>query len=447
MASPDRPVSRLEIFGWSMYDFANSSYTTVIVTVAYAVVFAQVVVGPDDPTAAVLEYRFGNLLWSIALSISYGITVLTLPLVGAVMDHVGHKKRFLFASTALTVGATALLYFASPGLWPLALVLIVLSNVGFSLGESFIAAFLPDLGPPEALGRISGFAWGFGYVGGLLSTGLVIALLGAPVAENWGLQALIGPVTALWFGLAAVPTFLLVRDRGQRKPLPAGQSIWTIGLSQSLDTWRHLRAYRDLMVFFLSYLFAMAGLSIVVAFAFIYGEQVIGWSNTTRTLMFVITQISATLGALGFGLLQGRLGDKPTYALTLVVWVAAVVLIWGTPGVAAFLNGVLGASLATEQIFLGVGAFAGLCIGSTQSAGRTMVALYSPREKIGEFFGLWGVFGKLAAIFGLLALGGLQAWLGLQTAILVTGVFFALGLVVVLFVDDARARRVAASAG
>jgi len=429
-----------------MYDFANSSYTTVIVTVAYAVVFAQIVVGPDDPTAAVPEYRWGNLLWSVALSIAYGITVLLLPLLGAVMDHAGHKKRFLAVATALTVVPTALLFLAGPGMWPLAVVLVVLSNLGFSVGESFIATFLPGLGPPESLGKISGAAWAFGYAGGLVSTAIVVFGLGAPTVENWPMQAWIGPITAAWFLFASIPTFLLIRDRTVPTPLPEGHTLFTIGLHQTIDTVRHLRRYRDLMVFFASYLLAMAGLSIVVAFAFVYGEQVVHWSPMTRTLMFVVTQITAMFGALGFGFLQGRIGDKPTFAITLVVWVGAVLLIWGTEEVAAATRA-MGLGLSTENVFLVVGCVAGMCLGATQSAGRTLVALYSPPDRTGEFFGLWGVFGKIAAIVGLLSLGSLQAAFGLEKAILATGVFFALAFVVVLFVDDARARATARPTG
>ncbi|MEQ1507609.1 MAG: MFS transporter, partial [Myxococcota bacterium] len=148
-------ASRSEVVGWAMYDFANSSYTTVIVTVYYAVVFPKIVVG---------DARTGNLLWSVALSISYGLVVLTLPVLGAWMDHVGHKKRFLLASTVITVVATAGLALAGPGATALAMVLVIVSNYGFSIGESFVASFLPDLGPSSLLGRISGAAWALGYV-------------------------------------------------------------------------------------------------------------------------------------------------------------------------------------------------------------------------------------------------------------------------------------------
>jgi UMF1 family MFS transporter len=399
-------------------------------------VFPKVIVG-DAP-----EYRLGNLLWSVSLSTSYALVVLTLPILGALMDHTGHRKWFLLGSTVLTVLATAGLGLAGPGAVVLAMLLVILGNYGYSVGESFIASFLPDLGTPDQLGRISGMAWGFGYIGGLGSTAVVLFGLGAPDPGN-PLARWAGPITALWFGLAAIPTFLLVRDRSRPKPLPPGKTWFTVGFTQLASTLREARRYRDLWVFLISHFFAMAGLSIVVAFAFIYGDQVIHWSPGTQAAMFVLTQLTASIGALGFGWLQGRIGDKQTYALTLVVWCLAVALIRGTPVVADLVRAVLGRPIPDAHVFLGVGVVAGLCIGATQSAARTMVALLSPPDKIGEIFGLWGMFGKLAAVLGLLSLGVLQATLGLENAIVVTGLFFGLGLVVILFVDTTRGRAAA----
>lgn len=435
---PTERAPRRELFGWAMFDFANSSYTTVIITVCYAVVFPRLIVG-DGP-----DYRTGNLLWSVALSIANVLAVLTLPVLGAAMDQLGHRKRFLAASTVFTVITTALLALAGPGDVALAMVLVVLSAYGFALGESFIAAFLPDLGPPDDLGRISGMAWGLGYVGGLGSAALVLFGLGPAVPENMAMQRWIGPITAAWFALAAVPTFLLVRDRAQPRGAALGHVVRD-SFAQLGRTARELTRYRDLAVFLVSYLFAMAGLSIVISFAFIYGDQVIHWSDGAKAGMFVVTQITATAGALAFGQLQPRLGDKPTYMLTLAVWLLAVALIWATPTVAAALRAATGSEVGDEQVFLGVGALAGLCLGATQSCSRTLIALFAPPEKVGEFFGLWGVFGKLAAVVGLLSLGALQTWVGLQTGVLVTGVFFVAALLVVGAVDADRGRAVASA--
>jgi MFS transporter, UMF1 family len=425
-------VERKEIFGWAMFDFANSSYTTVIVTVVYSIVFPKLIVG-DGPT-----FERGNFLWAIALSIAYLLVVATAPLLGALMDYRAAKKRFLFASWLLTILSTAALGLAGPGDVALAMTLVVISNFGFATGESFIASFLPDLAPPEALGKISGLAWGLGYVGGLASTIGVLTIVGEQVAENFLRLRLIGPSTALFFALAAIPTFLFVKERGTPKVLPPGKTLLSAGLDELRLTLRELPRLRDLSLFFASLLFAMAGLGIVISFAFIYGDQVIGWKASTQVAMFVLTNLSAAVGAVLFGVVQDRLGNVRTYRLTLLVWVLAVVGIHQTTTISDALGGV-----SRETVYLGVGVIAGLCLGATQSAGRTIVALFAPDDRVGQMFGFWGMAGKLAQAAGLVGLGAMQAALGLSNAILLCAVFFGIAFVLAWRCDEKRGRAAA----
>ncbi|MBM3791133.1 MAG: MFS transporter, partial [Acidobacteria bacterium] len=174
-----------------MFDFANSAYTTVIITVLYGVVYSEIIVGPD----AAGGFRRGNLYWSIALAAGYGLVVLTAPLLGAMMDYSAARKKFLFASYLFTVTTTAMMYFIGPQAYMAGMLLIILSNFGFSVGESFVSSFLPYLGPPEELGKISGYAWGLGYFGGLASM-LLVARLGPVQADNYVNLRFVGPVTA-----------------------------------------------------------------------------------------------------------------------------------------------------------------------------------------------------------------------------------------------------------
>jgi UMF1 family MFS transporter len=430
-----------EIFGWAMFDFANSSYTTVIVTVVFSVIFPRLVVG-DGP-----DYALGNLLWSVALSVSYGLVVLTAPILGAIMDFRAAKKRFLFGSYVLTVLATAMLYFVSPGGMWLGVALVIVSNYGFAVGESFTSSFLPDLGPTEDLGKISGFAWGLGYVGGIVCTGMVLRVVGAQTLENFDRLRLVGPLTAAFFMVAAIPTFLFLKERGTAQTLPPGESLVSIGFKRLSATTRELKRFRDLMVFFLAFFFAMAGLSIVISFSFIYGDQVIRWSPSSQEAMFVITNLTAAAGAVAFGFLQERWGNLRTFNLTLGIWVLAIFGIYLTPQITVWLNGALSTAWPAEKVFLGMGALAGTCMGATQSASRTIVAVFSPDSKSAEFFGFWGLFGKLASIFGLLSLGVLQARLGLKISILVCSLFFLVALVLALLVSESRGRQVAAAYG
>lgn len=432
-------ASRKELLGWAMFDFANSSYTTVIITVVFCIIFPKLIVG-DGP-----EYRLGNLLWSASISASYLMVLLTAPLLGAIMDYTGSKKKFLFGSCLLTVLATAALYFVEPGGILLGMLLIILSNIGFSYSESFVSSFLPGLGPAEDMGKISGYAWGLGYFGGLTSTAIVIFGLGAGVytIENFPNLRLVGPVTGLFFLVAAIPTFLWVKERSIPRTLPPGESYFAVGLKRLKKTFRDVRDYKDLMVLLASFFFAYAGLSIVIAFAFIYGDQVVKWSGKTQILMFVITQFTAAAGAFLFGIIQDKWRAKRTFIMTLILWVAAVSLIYGVASVTAFVNSVLGASLKQEHVFLVIGSIAGLGLGSTQSACRAMVGLFSPDTKAGEFFGLWSLTSRLSAIMGLMGLGILQTLFGLQKAVLVCSVFFFIAVIIVLFVDEERGKTVA----
>ncbi|MCS7204188.1 MAG: MFS transporter [Leptospiraceae bacterium] len=424
-----------EIFGWAMFDFANSSYTTVIITVVFSVIFPKIIVG-DAP-----EFRLGNFLWSLSLSISYALIVLTAPLFGAIMDFTATKKKFLFFSYLLTVITTALLFFIQPGDILLAVILIILSNFGFAAGESFVSSFLPDLGPQEELGKISGFAWGLGYFGGLFSTAIVIFGLGEITLENYDNLRWVGPITALFFLMAGIPTFLFLKEHGVSKTKPENQTYLEIGWSRILKTFQEIRDFRDLMIFFISMFFSQAGLSIVISFAFIYGDQIVKWKSSTMVIMFVLTQFTAAAGAFLFGWIQDRLGALKTYVITLVLWIFSILAIYFTEEITMFLNQILNLSLSTEQAFLIVGVLAGTGLGATQSSGRAIVGMFSPESKSGEFFGFWGVAGKLSAIFGLLSLGILQTYLGLKNAVLFTATLFIISIVIAFVVNEERGKQ------
>ncbi len=434
--APRQRAPKREIFGWAMFDFANQAYTLLIITVIFGDLFTRVIVGDRGD-----DYRLGNLLWSVGLATSYLMVVVAAPLLGAIMDFSAARKRFLFASYALTVVATTLLYFVAPGYILLGVLLLVISNFGYAVGESFIASFLPGLGPPDDLGKISGFGWSLGYVGGLVSAGFALVFLGQVSLENFERVRWVGPFAAAFFMIAAIPTFIWVRERGARQALPPGWTYLSVGIQRLRQTTVDLAGFKDLATLLGSIFFTMAGIYIVITFAFIYGAQVIGWDEGVRQLMFVVVQITAAAGAFGFGMLQDRIGAKTTYLTTLALWIVAIVAIWGTPWLATAAARVLGVSWEAQHVFLVAGCLAGLSLGSSQSAGRALVAILSPQDKAAEFFGFWGMAAKLAAVFGLLGLGALQAWFGLQSAILFCAALFAAAIVVGSRVDQERGRR------
>jgi len=400
--------------------------------------FTTVIVGNDGE-----DYRLGNLLWSIALSISYFMVVLTGPVLGAIMDFRASKKRFLFYSYIVTVISSSALYFVEPGMIVLGVILLVISNYAYSIGETIVAAFLPNLGPPKDLGKISGFGWSIGYVGGLFSAGIVILYLGEPTAENFDRIRFVGPLAGLFFLLAAIPTFVWLREYGSKQRLPRGESYVSMGFSRLGKTINEIGKFRDLSVFLISVFFEMAGIYIVISFTFIYGDQIVQWDEEVRILMFVIVQITAALGAFLFGFVQDKIGALVTNIFILFLWFVGVMGIYSVLDITDWLNAAFQADFEEQYVFLFIGLIAGLCLGSSQSASRTLVGLFTPDAKAAEFFGFWGLFYKMAGIFGIIGLGLLQAQIGLQQSLLFCAGLFLIAMFVCFFVSQKRGEQAA----
>ena len=422
-----------QILGWCMFDVANSSYTTIIITVAFNVVFSQLIVGPDSDNPE--TYSRGNFLWSMTIATAALLTALSAPLMGALSDIGKRRKLFLAGSVAVCCGATALLYFASPGAIALAACLIIISNIGFSFSENFISSFLPHLVPVQQMGRVSGLAWGLGYFGGLASIIVIQSLTGLDYRiENFANLKWIGPATAAFFLLFSLPTFLFVAEP---KVAKKDQSQSLAGLVKSgyrsvLDTLHHLNDYRDLARFLLSMLMFQAGVSIVISFAALYGTQEAGITGKWQAIFFITLQLSASTGAILFGFVQNKLGALRSINVTLVIWIITILLIYFLDDLAKLLR-----VQETQPLFIVVGNLAGLCLGATQSCARALVGMFSPAAKSGEFFGLWGLAGKFAAVLGIVMFGVLQTIFTLKTAMLACSTFFILGLFINQKVDEA----------
>ncbi|MCB1140757.1 MAG: MFS transporter [Leptospiraceae bacterium] len=434
-------VSFKELFGWCMFDFANSSYTTVIITVVFGDIFSRLIVPAGDDPAN--PHRLGNILWAIALAISYILVVITGPIFGAITDFSARKKQFLFFSYFLCILSTASLYFASgPGVIWIPFLLIIVSNFAFASGENFVSSFLPFLGPKEDLGKISGYAWAIGYFGGLASVALV-RTLGEVNVENFENLRWVGPYTAAFFLLTGIPTFLFLKEYTPEQTKPDNRSYIEIGFSRVMTTLRDIGQFRDLGVYLISLFFSMASLGIVISFAFIYGAQEVKIEDHHRVVMFVVLQFTAAFGAFAFGFIQDRIGALKTFNITLVVWILCVLFIFKVDSVTEILNSAFNLSLSVQWMFVGITSFAGMGLGATQSSSRAIVGLFSPESKSGEFFGLWGLSGKIAAAIGLFAVSILQSLFDFKSSFLIIAVFFALSLFTNFLVDEKRGREAA----
>jgi len=408
-------VKLREVWAWSMYDFANSAYTTVVITAVFSAYFVGAVAG-NAPWA--------TFAWTAALSVSYAAILVTGPLVGAWADAHAAKKKLLLFSTAGCVAFTAALYYASPGAVALALVLIVLSNYFFGVGENLIAAFLPELADSQAMGRVSGWGWSFGYLGGLAALGICLAYITAAKAPATHTVPVSMLITAAFFLLAAVPTFLFLRERAV--PQPSLQNPW----ARVRETLGEARRFEDLRRFLLCLLFYQAGITAVVSLAAIYAEQAMKFTMQQTIVLILVVNITAAIGAFGFGYAQDRLGHVRAVAITLVAWIVMVVL--------------AGLSQTSSTFWIAAN-LAGLCMGASQAAGRALVGYLAPPGRLAEFFGLWGLSVKAASIFGPLTYGVVTLVFAgnHRLGIFATGIYFVIGLALLRKIDVERGRAAA----
>ena len=425
---PEQEIRPLEIWAWAMYDFANSGYTTVVLTAVFNAYFVAVVAG-NAPWA--------TFAWTAALSFSYALVILTAPVIGAYADLRANKKRLLLFTTVGCVLGTAALALAGPGDLAIAVLCVVVSNFFFATGCDLIAAFLPELARGRNLGKVSGWGWSLGYVGGLVTLGACLAYVSwAQAAGHTAAQFV--PVTMLitaaLFALASLPTFALLRERALPQPLNAEASLVRAAFARLADTLRHAARYQDLRRFLLCIVFYQAGVQTVITLAAIYAAQGMGFNARDTLVLVLVVNVTAALGAFFFGNVQDRLGHVRTIAITLAGWIATVLIAW---------------SADTRALFWIAANLAGLCLGASQSAGRALVGYLSPKTRRAEFFGLWGLATNLSSILGPITYGAVS-WISQgnhRLAMLITGVFFVLGLLILHGVDAGRGRRAALARG
>lgn len=417
-------VKKREVFGWAMFDFANSGYTTVVLTAVFAAYFVGSVA---DGKA------WATFAWTAALSLSHLVVMLTMPALGAWADRNAGKKRLLWMATLGCVLSTAALAWVGPGAVVLAVVLIVISNVFFSLGESVNSAFLPELAKPEHMGRVSGWGWGLGYVGGMLALGLSLGYVIWAQGQGQSAQQFVPVtmlITAATFACAAMVTMALLKERA----MPTSQQQTVSGLRASLqqlrDTLSRARQYRDFMWLMACAVAYQGGVAVAIALAAIYAEQVIGFAQQETMVLIFVLNVAAALGALAFGYWQDRLGHKLALAITLVGWI---------------LTCVIAAVTTTKGGFWWAATIAGLCMGSSQSAGRAMAGMLAPPRQLAEFYGLWTFATRVASIVGPLTYGAVTWATGgnHRLAIGLTSLLFIAGVALLIPVNMERGRQAA----
>lgn len=436
----DRPL-----IGWVLYDFANSAFATTVLAVIFPVYFAEVLAGGQEGTLLQMPWGAwqiqGSALWAFLVAVSTGLVAVTSPLLGAMADRASIRKRMLTVYCYVGVIATlSLAWVGADNLFWGGLIFIV-ANFGFAGGNVFYNAFLLDVSNRNTLGKISGLAWGAGYLGGGLCLVLNLIMLQKPQLLGFEPGTFtVGDcliVSGLWWGFFALPTILWLREKQAINNV--GVSIFKLtsdGWNRLKSTFNEVKHYRQLCKFLVSYLVFNDGVETIIIMAAIFGAEVVGMSTGELVGFFIIVQGAALIGSLFFGWLSDLIGNKNTLLITLVVWLGVVIWAYN-----------LGWLIGVREDYYLLGIIVGLVLGGNQSAARALLASFTPRGRSGEFFGFFAISGRFASIFGPLVwftaivIGG-----GVRQGILFIGVFFLIGLALLLFVDEREGKAVAITA-
>jgi UMF1 family MFS transporter len=418
-------VKKREVFGWAMYDFANSSYTTVVITFIYSAFFISQIVPADS--------QMRDSYWSITIIVSTLLSVILAPFLGAFADYSGNKKKQLAVLTAISVFFTGSLFFVNPGEISLGITLLVCSNTAWMLSENVIASFLPEISSSNTIGRISGIGWGIGYIGGLLSLLLMIVIISANVEQNLPLyinqhqQAMV--VLAVFYFVAALPTFIFLKQQPstyQQKQANT-QLLLKASVSRVVNMMALIKEYPTLFRFFIPFTVYSAGIAVIVKFFGIYASEELAISGTFLLATGAILQVAAMIGALSFGVLQDKMGAEFTLKTSLITWILAISAIYFVEHLAGLFD------LAIPHMFMVIAFIAGSALGATQSASRAVVGLITATKDVSLSFSLWGVFGKLAIVLGMM-FGPIADLVGRHSALLVVIMYFFIGFLLLKLV-------------
>lgn len=419
---------KFRVFVWTLFDFANTSYSIVVVTFLYAVYFKQTIVEGKP---------IGDFYWSIGTSTSMLITAIISPILGAIADYSAGKKRFLLFFSLLCIISTSLLYFVNRGDIIVGLVLFIIANIGFEAGLVFYDAFLPEITKPHNYGRVSGYGFAMGYLGSLTTLAFVLPFIQKQMIRETF------PLSALIFFLFAIPIFIFIKD--SRKNVVREYSYFKIGFSRVVNTITHLKYYKNLTMFLIAYFFFIEGVNTVIYFSGNYASTTLKFSFEELIIFFIIVQTTAIIGSLIFGFISDSYGTKKALVISLFIWLFTILLAFFTSNpnssLITFLSRIFPKNIKTimHDCFYLVGLFAGSVMGATQSISRSLMSKLTPFERKTEFFGFYSFFGKSSAIIGPLVFGFISYITGEQRfAILSICVFFIVGLTFLKFVKDQK---------
>ena len=388
--------NKSQVLVWSLFDFGNSSFAVIIVAFVFAVFFKEVVASGES---------IGDLYWSLGINISMIISAVLNPVFGAIADYSSNKKKFLFAFTILCVVSTSLMYFTGEGTIFFALVLFILSNIGFQTGLTFYDAFIPEISEPKDYNKVSGYGYATGYVGSVISVLLVFPFKDDP--------NILFVICAGFFLIFSMPLFLFLKEK--KKSIDQGKINYiAYGFKKVFNTLKNLNNFRDLKNFLISFFFYIDAVNTIIFFSGIYASSTLGFSITELAIFFLIVQITAMIGSYLFVMVGDKMGIIKSLNINLIFWTILTIAVFVTND---------------KNSFFIIGGFAGLFLGSTQSLSRALMAFLTPLNVKTEFFGFYALLDKTSTLVGPLTFG-LVSWISgsQKLAILSVGFFIIVGM-------------------
>jgi len=394
--------NKKEVISWSLYDFANQPFTTIIVTFVYGAFFTSVIAS-DEKT--------GTLLWTSAIAITAVVVSLLSPILGALADKGGYRKFFLISFTWICAIFSILLYFPKAGDVYFALSLFIVANIAFEMGSVFCNSYLPDLSERKNIGKISGFAWGLGFVGGL--SALFLSLMLFPNLDSEGIRS-INILVGVWFLIFSIPTFLFIKDRKSEK---LQKHHITDSFKSIKNTFKEVVKYKIILQFLIARLFFNDGLITIFSLGGIYAVDTLNFTFDEVMMLGIVLNIAAGVGSFVFGYLEDLIGVRKVINISLLVLIFATLLAYFAPE-----------TTNPKQMFWVAGVLIGLMVGPNQSCSRSFMSRLTPKEKQNEFFGFFALTGKATSFLGPLLFGFITLKYSQQIALWVVIVFFIIGL-------------------
>jgi len=412
------------IFSWSIYDFANQPFTTITITFIYSVFFAKFIFTG--------EFKEGTELWAMAITISSLVIAFLSPVMGAIADNGGYRKLFLIFWTWVCIIFSFCLYFPTQGDVFNALLFFCIANIGFEMGGVFLNAYLPEIAPKDKIGRISGYGWSFGYIGGLVALGVCYALFmspSSPIIEFLDLETgenyrIINVFIAIWFAIFSIPTFLYVKDNRKKKKL--SKKIISDSFKNIKQTFNQIKKYKELTKFLIARIVYNDAIITVIFFGGQYATDQFKFETGELFLFAIVLNVFAGIGAFLLGFLDDILGGKKTIQITNFGFVIACLIAFLAP---LFIYG--------ESLFWFAGCLIGIFMGPNQASSRSLMGRLIPKSKENEFYGFFAFSGKATAFLGPLLFQQVLHYTGnMRWSILMIALLFVIGILLLKNVDE-----------